>query len=257
MAFKSRKIKSQCGWLSRGGNKYMDKKEILINTQIALFFDNLLEKPEEIWQSLNNEFDGVFDKTPIILPVPKDQQLNEVPVVQMGSNNGVYSCNIARVRVDFFVAGEGEENFTAKKDIITNISKKLFDFFKNKNINIKRIGFVTRFFIEDEKQDETIAKLLNDNFKNIHDGIVYESYIKYVSRDKILDFEINNYTTIEKFSANIPSMGNNIKGVLITRDFNTILEKNFKEEFDINKITIFIEKSENKFKLEDIKKILW
>ncbi|MFH1233418.1 MAG: hypothetical protein V1649_02080 [Patescibacteria group bacterium] len=234
----------------------MEKQEILINSQFALFFDQPIQKPENFWQPLNDYMDKVFDQTPIILPVPNDANLNEIPIVQMKSMSGIYSCNISRGRVDFFHAGEGEQKFSDIKDNLIKEVSNLFIFFNDKQTKIKRIGFVTRFFMEDEKQDETISILLNDNFKKIHNGTVYETYIKYVSRDKIKNLKINNYTTIEKFSANISKKGNNIKGVLITRDFNTIPEENYKDEF-LLEIDKFIEKSEEKFNLENIKKELW
>src|SRR3990167_339759 len=89
----------------------MEKEEILINSQFALFFDQSVMKPEELWQGLNNKMDNIFDKTPIIYPVPNDLKFNEIPIVQMMSASGVYSCNISRGRVDFFHAGAGKQKF--------------------------------------------------------------------------------------------------------------------------------------------------
>jgi len=41
----------------------------------------------------------------------------------------------------------------------------------------------------------------------------------------LLDYEVNNFTVIEKFVGLIGGEGKK-KGILITRDFNTIPEKN-------------------------------
>ena len=68
---------------------------------------------------------------------------------------------------------------------------------------------------------------------------------------------VNNFTAIEKFFARIAGATETSKGILITRDFNTIPEENYKEKFTAEKIKSFIEKSEEEFKLSDIKSILW
>lgn len=234
----------------------MEKEEILINSQFALFFDQSVMKPEELWQGLNNKMDNIFDKTPIIFPVPNDLKFNEIPIVQMLSASGVYSCNISRGRADFFHAGAGKQKFMdIKKDFIDEISK-LFNFFNNKT-KIARIGFVNRFFIEDENQDKTISGLLKNAFIKLHTGDIHESFVRYVSRGSIDEFKINNFTAIEKFFARIAGATETSKGILITRDFNTIPEENYKEKFTAEKIKSFIEKSEEEFKLNDIKSILW
>ena len=69
---------------------------------------------------------------------------------------------------------------------------------------------------------------------------------------------INNYTTVEKFIANISGVGEDIKGVLITRDFNTNPEVNFDKGKDNNfTITSFINESTLRFSFDEIKKLLW
>lgn len=232
------------------------KEEIIINTQFALFFDQPLSKPEEFWQPFNSEMGGIFDQTPIILPVPNESKLYDVPVVQMTSIKGVYSCNIARSRVDLFIAGVGRQKFSDIKNNLLEKIEKYYSFFSTKS-EIKRVGFVNRFFIRDEGQDKTIAKLLNSDFKTLHEGDAHQAYVRYVSRIRTRSFDVNNFTAIERFFARISGVGEGIKGVLITRDFNTIPEKNYKSQFSWNNIKEFIEDSERKFKLENIKNILW
>ncbi|NCN22363.1 hypothetical protein GW934_02600 [Candidatus Falkowbacteria bacterium] len=231
----------------------MDKEEILINTQLALFFESPISRPDSFVVDFNKIMGNIFDQIPVILPVPNE--LSDVPVVQMNTTNGIYSCNIARGRVDFFHAGVGKEKFSNIKSDFQNESKKLYEFFSDKT-KIKRIGFVTRFFFEDEKQDETIAKLINENFRKLHNGTTHQAYIRYVSNIKINEFEVNNFTSIEKFLARISEMGDNIKGILVTRDFNTNPEISYASSFDVLKINSLIKEAEERFLLEEIKKAL-
>lgn len=233
------------------------KQEILINTQLALFFEQPISRPDELWQQFNIEMSGIFDQIPLTIPVPNEIQLSEVPVVQMNSNKGVYSCNIARGRVDFFHRGVSKQTFSDVKNDFLQEIEKYFNYFSEKE-KIKRIGFVTRFFVEDEEPDKTIAKLLNNNFKKLYEGNTHEAFIRYVIRTKIMEFDVNDLTVIEKFLARISGIEGNINGVLVTRDFNTIPETNYFELFKKNNIIKnFITNSEMKLRLRDIKKILW
>jgi hypothetical protein len=232
----------------------MEKEEILINTQFAMFFEQPIARTDLLVSELNNVMGNIFDQIPIIIPVPPD--LVDVPVVQMNSSNGVYSLNIARGRADFFHAGVGKQKFADIKNDFQGEVEKLFNFFSNK-FKIKRIGFVTRFFFEEEKQDEIISKLIDKNFRDLHNGKTQEAYVRYVSRINFNDLEVNNFTAIERFFARISGLGDNIKGILVTRDFNTIPEKNYSDYFNKEKIKDFIAKSEGQFNLDKIKDILW
>lgn len=234
------------------------KEEILINTQLALFFENPLSRPDELSQAFNEQMGGIFDQIPTVIPVPNETQLLDVPVVQMNSKNGVYSCNIARGRADFFHRGVGKQAFTDIKEEFLKEVENFYGFFGEK-VKIKRIGFVTRFFIEDSDQDKTIAKLLNGDFKTLHSGDTHEAFIRYVSRinNFIDEIDVNNFTSLERFFANIKDGGTNVKGVLLTRDFNTDPNTPYSEKFNTDKIKSFIDESEKNFKLDNIKKILW
>jgi len=234
----------------------MNKEEIIINTQFALFFESPISRPDSFVVDFNKAIGNIFDQIPVILPVPNE--LLDVPVVQMNTTNRVYSCNIARGRVDFFHAGVAGQKFPDIRSNFQNEVERLYEFFSDKT-KIIRIGFVTRFFFEDEKQDETIAKLINEDFRKYHNGTIHQAYIRYVSSMKIDDFEVNNFTSIEKFFAVISGVEDKIKGILVTRDFNTNLEEgdNYKNRFNFQKIKSFIEKGVEEFKLEDLKKILW
>ena len=64
---------------------------------------------------------------------------------------------------------------------------------------MNRIGFLTRFFLEDENQGRIISKLIKDDFKKLHDGDVHDSNLQYISRfqlSKDLIFQFNNNTKI-------------------------------------------------------------
>jgi hypothetical protein len=235
----------------------MDKEETLINSQIAIFFkDNL--KPEDFFGEINSKFSGLFDGQPTILPVPQDERFKEVPVVVLTSQDDVYKCNFSRGRIDLLIAGEGEEKFANKKDIIKKHAETLYDFCTEKEIAIKRIGFVTRLFIKNENKERVVENILNEDFMDLHkigEGRFIEGSIKYVRRIDVLNLQVNNYTTIEGFDANIGGE-TNIPGFLLTRDFNTGQELDFSKSASNFSMKNFIEEAEKHFKIEEIKKLL-
>lgn len=237
------------------------KEEILINSQIAFFFKDPIFQPEKIYQDIIDIIPEL-DVTPLVIPIPNEPQLYEVPIVQLKSEDGVYSFNIARKRCDLFIAGEGIQKFDDKKEKITQNADALFNYFSSKT-PISRVAFVSRFFIEDVSQDEIISKLLVDEFKNIYkgeDGVVNPSevFIRYIQKSKILQtVEINNFTSVERQSVNIAGKGVNIKGVQITRDFNTDQTKDYSEIMNNKILKELIMYGQDNFKLNELKEILW
>lgn len=229
----------------------MDKKNTIINTQFALFFDTPLDRPDLLWTSINEKFEGIFD-TPIIIPVPNEPPLRNVPVVQMVSGKNI-NINIARSRIDLYIAGSGRQEF---KDIKTNLKNNLLRLIQSlsKDIKFSRIGFVCRFFVDEENQDDVMANALKENPTTIQGGNIFEIFLRFVTRNTLLSFEINNFTVIEKFVGLIAGEGEK-KGILITRDFNTVPEKKY--DFDSTIINSFIDEAEKNFQLDKIYNILW
>lgn len=234
------------------------KEEILIESQFAFFFQDLITKPENFWSSISDGL-NIFDQTPIILPVPLDPNLNGAPVVQMRSGNGVFRLNLARARADFFYAGSGKQQFlTIQNDFISKV-KKLLSLFQESETEIKRVGFVTRIFIEDEEQDKTIKKLLASEFTTLFEGDVKEAAVRYVTKTQTVDdaFKLNNFTTVERFDARIAGETQPLKGILISRDFNTDPEENYSKKFDAEKVEQIVGFAVTNFKITEFKNMLW
>jgi len=71
------------------------------------------------------------------------------------------NINIARSRIDLYIAGTGRQEF---KDIKNNLKSNLSKLVQSldKNIKFSRIGFVCRFFVDEENQNNTIANALKE-----------------------------------------------------------------------------------------------
>ncbi|MFA5947057.1 MAG: hypothetical protein WC813_03455 [Patescibacteria group bacterium] len=237
------------------------KDEILINTQLALFLDRLIDRPEDRYQRLNEALGGIMDGNLIALPIPIE--LSDIPVVQLSSKDGIYGCNIARGRIDLFVAGEGRQPFEAKMKTITELSEKLIAFCGAESLPIKRVGFVSRFFIPEQSQDKVIEQAIVPGFRDLF-GIESESafvevFVRYVRSVKFdeFDFNVNNFVTLERMSARLSGEPSEVAGIQITRDFNSNPTENLSSKFSNFSIRKFIEQSKESFKLKEIEKTLW
>lgn len=235
-----------------------------INTQFALFFGKPIDRPEIYISDFTKEMGDVFDQSPLAIPIPNSLEFVNTPIVQFTSSNGLYACGFARQRADYYHYSSDRKKqyeFNEIKDIFLKNIEKYFNFFSTKT-KINRIGFLTKFFI-DEPQSKIIANLLDDDFKKIHGGDIQSAKLQYISRikNKSEEFILNNSTMIEKTKTVLfeDSIETPKDGILITRDFNTIPEKtgDYEGKFTAEKIKQIIKDGEENFKLDDISKLLW
>lgn len=232
-------------------------KEKIFSLQVAFFFRDLLDRPEELWQPLNTHMGGIFNQTPIIVPVPREIPFNEVPILQMKSIDGYYSCNIGRKRADFLIIPQ-KNSINDESEIFSDFSNKvetMANFFLEK-LKVLRIGFVVRFFMSDINSSITVSKIIDDDFKKIFNrgGAINNSrgiLVNYSNRFPLGALEINNIVNVSLFSL----MGTS--GILITRDFNTIPEANYSENFTPSDIKGFIDACRQDLNIEQIKEFLW
>lgn len=228
------------------------KEEIAINTQLALFFDKPIERPDELFSELNKALGGLFTKVPIVLPL--DIPDNNFPIVQ--AQEEAYVCNIAKGRVDFIVRTNTKVDYGGVREQFRPKLEKFFGTFRDKT---KRIGFVTNFFIEDEKPGENISNLINKDIKDVLNNdanSVHQAQIVYSFREKIEDFQFNNYTSIQRMTLE-KTDEHPLVGINIIRDFNTIPENNYLNKISYDSLNKILDSAENKFNLERIKKVLW
>lgn len=239
----------------------MSKKNLTINyleSQFVVSFDSIIEKPDNAWLNIDNStiLKKNFNQNLLVIPVPNQPELIEVPVVQVSSKDNI-RLTLSRARATLFFISKNRKNiYKEESSKITEFTSLFFDEMQKVN-SIKWIGFISTFFVESPESQKYISNALTNKFKNLHGGTTKETNLNYVSIIKFLDKKIHNHTEImegiSKYSDEIKEK----RGVIIRRDFNTKAEDN-KDQF-INKkfIDNFINLSEENFKLEEIIEILW
>lgn len=225
-------------------------EHIIYNRQFALFFKEQILRPDLLWKDLNNSLSNVFDQIPKITPFPDelrdDLRFGSLTIIEAISADGKYSCKFAKNRIDFFV------NFDCNDDFMAQV-ENFFSYFKTlKEAKVTRVGFVTRFIFNDSNPAETISRLIEGEFKSIHEGSIFEAYTKYVTRDMVDKLEINNFTSVGKIES---SSGE--ESILVTRDFNTNPKIDYTETLRALNVKKFISECQSKIKINEIEKILW
>lgn len=188
-----------------------------IKIQLALFFKNTLDRPDEEYINLNKDMNNLFDNTPTILPIP-DNAPGDIPIVQLSSKKEGYRANISRKRADLFLEPNKNNSDENIDKIMKDFSIKVenfIDFFVNV-CRINRMGFVVDNIIISK---DSVKKINEKYFKeDLSDSL--ELKLRFNHRDKINKFNYNNITDISNVKVN---MNNKEKtGILIHKDLNNI-----------------------------------
>lgn len=83
-------------------------KTQLITLQFALFFKDIVQRPDIEFRDINENMFNIFDAIPQIIPLPKELP-PDVPMIIHRSENNEYVCNISRVRIDVIVQRTNQE----------------------------------------------------------------------------------------------------------------------------------------------------
>ncbi len=185
----------------------------LLLLQTAVFFNNIVDRPDFEFQLLNQKLSNLFDAIPVTIPVPPNAPL-EIPIVQARTSNNRYGCNFSRNRADFYlhvdpVTNEGMQYVSS----FLTLSKQFIEHLYIKN-TINRLGVVSQHFFE----SNNAASLIQKKYCNsLIDGST-ELTIRYNKPKSMFSFIINDIVEISNNSV----IGNNLvlSGATIQRDIN-------------------------------------
>lgn len=205
---------------------------IIKKIQTAIFIKNFQIQNEyeksNLLLELRGKVGGIFNGQPILIPVPNDAP-PEIPRIVLNSADNLYSCNIALNRSDIFF----NVSNCIKNDIDTlfekqkNNSLSIFDYLKEKNAVIIRIGFVVD---TDYQNSEGVEFLKNKFSKGEKFDNPKELSFRYNKETKIGNTTIamNNLMTISG------KKGSNI--IQVQLDINTLAENT--DSADFSKISL-------------------
>jgi hypothetical protein len=185
----------------------------IISLQFALFFQDIIERPDTEFSDLNMNLMNIFGDVPLIMPIPPELP-PEVPRVTLKSENKAYICQIARSRVDLISNRISKE--TSNEEMLKDFNAKVRGFIKYvlEKRKIVRFGMICKYFHKDDDAITTIKnKYFNDNI-----GDVAELSIQYNKISEYQGFQLNDLVSISAKKVKIA--GETMKGIQIQRDIN-------------------------------------
>ncbi|SXN60089.1 Uncharacterised protein [Klebsiella pneumoniae] len=159
--------------------------------QLAIFFTNIITRPDQFLSKLNESSGNIFDSMPQIIPLPPEIP-PEIPRVSSTSASDIYSINISLSRMDITMnmvdsplkEGDAISDFILKaKLIIKNIPS---------DVQLNRIGNIGSYFELDKNPAITLSRKLAK--KDL--GNVSEFNLRYNKPSSDFGYTFNNIYSI-------------------------------------------------------------
>lgn len=205
----------------------MEQKMTPSDLQFAFFFANppVNLKFDEFSVDLKRK--SVFknnnlDLKTFIFPIPNDVPA-EIPRCQISSSDQTFNLTISGARCDINFKYGHQDSVQVFNDIL----KTTMELFQQENVEINRIGYVTRHIVKHANPDSAIR----EKFLKFDETNLCEPLIRFVLKTEIKEVTYNDVYQIEVAKQKNFNTGNEDNIILITQDFNTLPD-------DINIITL-------------------
>ena len=190
----------------------------VINIQIALFFKDIISRPDRLAEEINQKMGDIFDAMPTCIELPPDAPA-EIPIVCRKSSKLPHQLNVARNRCDLILTPMLENN--ALGVIESRYNNEITDYITTaiERNDIVRIGIVYTVFEEVEKPCEYIS---DKYFGGLIKG---ESELSF-RFNKILNIKgIDTNNVFSVSNATAESNGEKEEGILYIRDINNVTKE--------------------------------
>lgn len=188
-------------------------KSKILSLQLALFFKDMIMRPDMDFSNINSEMKNIFDAIPQIIPVPQELPA-EVPIIVQSSSNKEYNCNIARTRIDFILNRTNDDK--TNEELLSNFDKhsQRLSNYVFSITSIIRFGIVARYFF----YDENAVKTMQNKFftPKVHDS--EELSLRFNKPTYTSGLKINDILEINSMKLLLNNKPE--KGILIQRDIN-------------------------------------
>jgi len=191
----------------------------IVNIQCAAFYEGSNYRPDSFGIKLNESLDNLFDAMPTSFALPPGAPV-EIPAHILNSESKIYSCNISRIRSDFYI--QGFLRPYSSKEFYKIHSENIMRYYNTvlSIANLNRLGFVSTFIVENDSPVTTIFKRY---IKDKTLGSVSELFVRYNNRLEISKLGINNITEVRDAVVKIENL-NEYSGILVVKDINTVGE---------------------------------
>ena len=87
-----------------------------VNLQVAVFFNNIVSRPDQLGNRMNAQMGNLFDAIPNTINLPPDVP-DEIPLMQMSSTTSGNRLNVSRGRIDLFTSADPLEQVNLNRFI--------------------------------------------------------------------------------------------------------------------------------------------
>lgn len=195
----------------------MEQKMPLLDLQFAFFFANppINLKFDEFSVDVRRKpvfKDNDLDLQTFIFPLPSDVP-QDIPRCQITATNNRFGLSISGMRCDINLNIEQAYSTETFNKIIFSIMQV----FKEHNIEIIRVGYITRYIIKSKFPDQTIK----ESFLKINEPNVSEPFVRFVFKGILNNISYNDLYQIELGKQNNFTTGKQEDVILISQDFNS------------------------------------
>lgn len=191
----------------------------IVSLQFALFFKEVIDRPDLEFADINTNLMNIFDAVPSVMPIPRELP-PDVPMVTQRSESNEYICNISRARIDlhFNRVSGNKSNVELLSDFNAKVNGLLSYVLKKRGV--VRFGMICRYFHESDSPVEIIKRKY---LKDVVDE-VEELSLRYNKKSTLLSWEINDVVEIVAAKATVDGTEKN--GIFIQRDINNTPQVN-------------------------------
>jgi hypothetical protein len=190
----------------------------LLSVQMAIFSESTIERPDLLFNEVNEKLGGLVDDMPTILNLPRDIPI-EVPVVQARSIDGLTNINVSRSRIDLIINYVFEDNrspieaLNSRKDIVQKFYKGVL-----KAITANRTGFIITTF---EPQANNVKSVFERYFSEKYTSKFIEASMRVNKQSMRKSVVYNNICSVDASTITVGE--DNVPGVLFQFDINNVL----------------------------------
>lgn len=224
-----------------------------IKYQLALYFKNRANNIADL-EALRNEIKSLFGSVPITLPVRDLGDVpDDLPVMQFLEDKKQVVVAPNRIDLHFRLNGDLEGGNTIFGGLL---GKFISCTLEKSKTEIRRVGYVARFFKEDPTNNQTLAKALSTDLRAIKsDKNPSEISLKYGVESEYCGVGFSEFILLEPGMAKKNDV--EIIGLLLQTDFNTGDKQDISSKIDKEWVSGFVAECKTRYQLKEISDVLY
>ena len=190
-----------------------------VNLQVAVFFNNIVSRPDQLGNRMNAHMGNLFDAIPNTINLPPDVP-DEIPLMQMSSTTSGNRLNVSRGRIDLFTSADPLEQVNLNR-FIEMQEALVFSYFQalqNEKVVCNRLGLILTAFEESASAIEEIGKKYLTEISPQSSELFLRMNIPY----SLGNMGMNNIIEITSGSLTNDVLGLDKTGIIYKRDINNI-----------------------------------